>query len=148
MVHPPKLQASKRQVLKLLVSKPLKLRIKHSQHFASVSPTACKHGCNRTSGFPADFPAGDTSGVTHHPGRLYLPACTSEFQTKRFERPGRTVFPGSIPPLSESAEAALLSTLHHSDTVTEGGWILNTSSVSTVLPQIEAYCLTLPPEAQ
>jgi hypothetical protein len=33
------------------------------------------------------------------------------------------------------------------DTVTEGGWILNTSSVSTVLPQIEAYCLTLPPEA-
>ncbi len=33
------------------------------------------------------------------------------------------------------------------DTVTEGGWILNTSSVSIVLPQIEAYCLTLPPEA-
>jgi hypothetical protein len=33
------------------------------------------------------------------------------------------------------------------DTVTEGGWILNTSSVTTVLPQIEAYCLTLPPEA-
>jgi hypothetical protein len=31
------------------------------------------------------------------------------------------------------------------DTVTEGGWILNTSSVSTVIPQIEAYGLTLPP---
>ncbi len=33
------------------------------------------------------------------------------------------------------------------DTVTAGGWILNTSSVSTVLPKIEAYCLTLPSEA-
>ncbi len=33
------------------------------------------------------------------------------------------------------------------DTVSEGGWILNTSSVTTVLPQIEAYCLTLPLEA-
>ncbi len=33
------------------------------------------------------------------------------------------------------------------DTVTEGGWLLNTTSVSTVLPQIEAYCLTLPAEA-
>ncbi len=33
------------------------------------------------------------------------------------------------------------------DTVTEGGWILNTTSVSTVLPQIEACCLTLPAEA-
>jgi hypothetical protein len=33
------------------------------------------------------------------------------------------------------------------DTVTEGGWVLNTTSVSIVLPQIEAYCLTLPAEA-
>jgi hypothetical protein len=33
------------------------------------------------------------------------------------------------------------------DTVTEGGWVLNTTSVSTALPQIEAYCLTLPAEA-
>ncbi len=33
------------------------------------------------------------------------------------------------------------------DTVTEGGWVLNITSVTTVLPQIEAYCLTLPPEA-
>ncbi len=33
------------------------------------------------------------------------------------------------------------------DTVTEGGWLLNTTSVSTALPQIEAYCLTLPAEA-
>ncbi len=35
------------------------------------------------------------------------------------------------------------------DTVTEGGWVLNTTSVTTVLPQIEAYCLflTLPAEA-
>jgi hypothetical protein len=126
-----------------------------------------------------------------------------KYQSKRFERPGRTEFPGSIPPLSEPAQAALLSTLLMElsskyklnldtepilsrqlvlspalpkgtgdtpalfiggsnadrlanaaanvgiipDTVTEGGWILNTSSVSTVLPQIEAYCLTLPPEA-
>jgi hypothetical protein len=33
------------------------------------------------------------------------------------------------------------------DTVMEGGWVLNTTSVSTVLPQIEAYCRTLQPEA-
>jgi uncharacterized membrane protein YgcG len=33
------------------------------------------------------------------------------------------------------------------DTVTEGGWLLNTTSVTTALPQIEAYCLTLPAEA-
>jgi len=33
------------------------------------------------------------------------------------------------------------------DTVTEGGWVLNTSNVTTALPQIEAYCLTLPAEA-
>ncbi len=33
------------------------------------------------------------------------------------------------------------------DTVTEGGWLLNTTSVTTALPQIEAYCLTLPTEA-
>ncbi len=33
------------------------------------------------------------------------------------------------------------------DTVTEGGWLLNTTSVTTALPQIEAYCLNLPAEA-
>jgi hypothetical protein len=33
------------------------------------------------------------------------------------------------------------------DTITEGGWILSTSSVSIILPQVEAYCATLPPDA-
>jgi hypothetical protein len=33
------------------------------------------------------------------------------------------------------------------DTVTEGGWVLNTNNVTTALPQIEAYCLTMPAEA-
>jgi len=32
-----------------------------------------------------------------------------------------------------------------SDTITEGGWILSTSSVSIILPQVKAYCATLPP---
>jgi hypothetical protein len=41
--------------------------------------------------------------------------------------------------------AATLGVL--SDTITEGGWILSTSSVSIILPQVEAYCATLPPEA-
>jgi hypothetical protein len=34
-----------------------------------------------------------------------------------------------------------------SDTITEGGWILSTSSVSIILPQVKAYCATLPPDA-
>jgi hypothetical protein len=34
-----------------------------------------------------------------------------------------------------------------SETITEGGWILTTSSVSIILPQVEAYCATLPPDA-
>ncbi len=132
----------------------------------------------------------EATGVTHHPGRLYLPATTDEFPSNRFERPGRTDFPGSIPPLSETAEPALIYTLLTElsskfkrelgsepnlsrkltlspnlpkaagdtpalfiggsnadrlakaaanvgivpDTVTEGGWVLNTTSVSTVLP--------------
>jgi hypothetical protein len=143
------------------------------------------------------------SGVTHHPGRLYLPVTTDDFPTKRFKRPGHADFPGSIPPLSAAAEPALIFTLLTElsskfklkldsepvlsreltispnlpkasseipalfiggsnadrlanaaanvrvvpDTVTEGGWLLNTTSVSTALPQIEAYCLTLPAEA-
>jgi hypothetical protein len=33
------------------------------------------------------------------------------------------------------------------DTVTKEGWVLNTTSVTTVLPQIEVYCLTLRVEA-
>jgi hypothetical protein len=36
---------------------------------------------------------------------------TSEFATNRFERQGRINFPGSIPPLSENAEPALIYTL-------------------------------------
>jgi hypothetical protein len=44
------------------------------------------------------------SGVTHYPGRLYLPVTTDDFPTKRFERPGRADFPGSIPPLSVTAD--------------------------------------------
>ncbi len=143
------------------------------------------------------------SGVIHYPGRLYLPVTTDDFPTKRFERPGRADFPGSIPPLTATAEPALIFTLLTElsskfkleldskpvlsreltlspnlpktsgeipalfiggsnadrlanaaanvgavpDTVTEGGWVLNTTSVSTALPQIEAYCLTLPAEA-
>jgi hypothetical protein len=142
------------------------------------------------------------SGVSHHPGRLYLPVTTDEFLTKRFERPCRDEFPGSIPPLSAAAEPALIYILLTElsskfkleldsepalsreltlspnlpktsseipalfiggsnadrlanpaanvgvvpDTVTEGGWLLNTTSVTTALPQIEAYCLTLPAE--
>jgi hypothetical protein len=39
--------------------------------------------------------------------------------------------------------AATLGVL--SDTITEGDWILTTSSVSIILPQVEAYCATLPP---
>ncbi len=149
------------------------------------------------------LPNGSTNSVTHYPGRLYLPANTSEFATNCFERQGRINFPGSIPPLSENAEPALIYTLLTElsskyklgldtepnlsrrlvltpapptgsgetpalfiggsnadrlvnaaaavglilDTVMEGGWVLNNTSVSTVLPQIEAYCLTLPPEA-
>ena len=141
--------------------------------------------------------------MIHYTGRLYLPATTDDFPKKRFERPGRSDFPGSIPALPASAEPALFYTLLTElsskfkleldsepilsrdltlspvlpkaaedspalfiggsnadrlanaaanvgivpDTVTEGGWILNTTSVSTVLPQIEAYCLTLPAEA-
>jgi hypothetical protein len=137
------------------------------------------------------------------PGRLYLPVTTDDFPTKRFERPGRADFRGSIPPLSATAEPTLIFTLLTElsskfkleldsepilsreltlspnlpktsgeipalfiggsnadrlanaaanvgvvpDTVTEGGWVLNTTSVSTALPQIEAYCLTLPAEA-
>jgi hypothetical protein len=41
--------------------------------------------------------------------------------------------------------AATLGVL--SDTVMEGGWILNTSSVSIILLPVEAYCATLPPDA-
>jgi hypothetical protein len=138
----------------------------------------------------------------YYPGRLYLPVTTDDFPTKRFERQGRADFPGSIPPLSATAEPALIFTLLTElsskfkleldsgsilsreltfspnlpktsgeipalfiggsnadrlanavanvgvvpDTVTEG-WVLNTTSVSTALPQIEAYCLTLPTEA-
>jgi hypothetical protein len=41
--------------------------------------------------------------------------------------------------------AATLGVL--SATITEGGWILTTSSVSIILPQVEAYCATLPPDA-
>ncbi len=41
--------------------------------------------------------------------------------------------------------AATLGVL--SDTITEGGWILTTSSVSIILLQVEAYRATLPPEA-
>jgi hypothetical protein len=41
--------------------------------------------------------------------------------------------------------AATLGVL--SDTITEGGWNLTTPSVSSILPQVEAYCATLPPEA-
>ncbi len=123
--------------------------------------------------------------------------------SKRFERPGLADFPGSIPPLTATAEPALIFTLSTElsskfkleldsepvlsreltlspnlpktsgeilplfiggsnadrlasaaanvgvvpDTVTEGGWVLNTTSVSIALPQIEAYCLTLPAEA-
>jgi hypothetical protein len=149
------------------------------------------------------LPTGGTVGVTHYPGRIYLPANTCEFTKNRFERQGRTNFPGSIPPLSEISEPALIYTLLTElsskfklgldtepnlsrrlvltpaaptssgetpalfiggsnadrlanaaaavglipDTVTEGGWVLNTTSVTTALPQIEAYCLTLPPEA-
>jgi hypothetical protein len=149
------------------------------------------------------LPNGCTDSVTHYPGRLYLPANTSEFASNRFERQGRINFPGSIPPLSENAEPALIYTLLTElsskyklgldtepnlsqrlvlipapptgsgdtpalfiggsnadrlanaaaavglipDTVMEGGWVLNTTSVSTVLPQIEAYCRTLQPEA-
>jgi hypothetical protein len=55
--------------------------------------------------------AGEGAGVTHFPGRLYLPATTDEFLAKRFERPGRSDFPGSIPALSATAEAALVYTL-------------------------------------
>jgi uncharacterized membrane protein YgcG len=143
------------------------------------------------------------SGVSHHPSRLHLPISTDDFPKKRFERQGRTDFPGSIPALSDAAEPALIYTLLTElsskfkleldsepalsrgltisptvpkaaselpalfiggsnadrlanaaanvgvipDTVTEGGWILNTTSVTTVLPQIEAYCLTLPADA-
>ncbi len=128
--------------------------------------------------------------VTHFPGRLYLHVTTDEFLTKRFERPGRADFPGSIPPLSVTAEPAVIFTLLTElsskfkleldsepvlsreltlspnlpkpsgeipalfiggsnadrlanaaanvgvvrDTVTEGGWVLNTTSVSTALP--------------
>jgi hypothetical protein len=145
----------------------------------------------------------DDRGVTHYPARLYLPATTDDFPKNRFERPGRSEFPGSIPAIPASAEPALYYTLLTElsskfkleldsepilsrdltlspvlpraaedtpalfiggsnadrlanaaanvgivpDTVTEGGWILNTTSISTVLPQIEAYCLTLPAEA-
>jgi hypothetical protein len=143
------------------------------------------------------------SGVTHYPSRLHLPISTDDFPKKRFERQGRTDFPGSIPALSDAAEPALIFTLLTElsskfkleldsepalsrgltispnlpkaaselpalfiggsnadrlanaaanvgvipDTVTEGGWLLNMTSVTTVLPQIEAYCLTLPAEA-
>ncbi|MFO0007169.1 MAG: hypothetical protein ACK559_39255, partial [bacterium] len=55
--------------------------------------------------------AREGSGVTHFPGRLHLPATTDEFLAKRFERPGRADFPGSIPALSATAEAALIYTL-------------------------------------
>ncbi len=41
--------------------------------------------------------------------------------------------------------AATLGVL--SETITEGGWILTTSSVSIILPQVEPYCATLPPDA-
>jgi hypothetical protein len=147
--------------------------------------------------------AREGTGVTHFSGRLYLPATTDEFLAKRFERPGRADFPGSIPALSATAESALIYTLLTElsskfkleldsepalsreltlspnlpktsseipalfiggsnadrlanaaanvgvipDTVTEGGWVLNTNNVTTALPQIEAYCLTLPAEA-
>jgi hypothetical protein len=57
------------------------------------------------------LPIGSTDSVTHYPGRLYLPANTYEFTTNRFERQGRVNFPGSIPPLSENAEPALIYTL-------------------------------------
>jgi hypothetical protein len=65
------------------------------------------------------------TGVTHFPGRLYLPASTDEFLTKRFERPGRADFPGSIPALSATAEPALIYTL-----LTE----LSSSTASTIRP--------------
>jgi hypothetical protein len=40
-----------------------------------------------------------------------MPVTTDEFLPKRFERPGRADFPGSIPPLSAAAEPALIYTL-------------------------------------
>jgi hypothetical protein len=33
------------------------------------------------------------------------------------------------------------------ETFTEGGWILNTVNVTVILPAVEAFCVTLPPEA-
>jgi hypothetical protein len=35
---------------------------------------------------------------------------------------------------------------YYTETITKSGWVLSTAAVSTILPEFEAYCLTLPPE--
>ncbi len=75
------------------------------------TPGYCLGRYNQVVGDSLSLPNGSTNSVTHYPGRLYLPTNTTEFATNRFERQGRINFPGSIPPLSENAEPALIYTL-------------------------------------
>ncbi len=75
------------------------------------TPGYCLGRYNQVVRDSLSLPNGSTDGVTHYPSRLYLPANTSEFATNRFERQGRTNFPGSIPPLSEISEPAFIYTL-------------------------------------
>jgi hypothetical protein len=35
---------------------------------------------------------------------------------------------------------------YYTETITKGGWVLSTEAVTTILPEFEAYCLTMPPE--